>query len=109
MFTLSRCSKTYMKLSGCFSEMSDRLKNQAVDEVLAALLPWLAVVLAAFGPARIMFGSDWPVCTLGVKDDEPWPKWRKVVDRMLWMSSLSLEDQACIWNGTARKAYNLDA
>ena len=26
--------------------------------------PYLEVVLAAFGPARLMYGSDWPVCLL---------------------------------------------
>lgn len=28
------------------------------------LEPYLDVVLGAFGPARLMIGSDWPVCTL---------------------------------------------
>jgi L-fuconolactonase len=26
--------------------------------------PYLDVVLSAFGPHRLMIGSDWPVCTL---------------------------------------------
>jgi L-fuconolactonase len=26
--------------------------------------PYLDVVLSAFGPQRLMIGSDWPVCTL---------------------------------------------
>jgi L-fuconolactonase len=26
--------------------------------------PYLDVVLEAFGPERLMIGSDWPVCTL---------------------------------------------
>lgn len=26
--------------------------------------PYLDVVLNAFGPSRLMIGSDWPVCTL---------------------------------------------
>jgi L-fuconolactonase len=28
------------------------------------LRPYLDVVLEAFGPERLMIGSDWPVCTL---------------------------------------------
>jgi L-rhamnono-1,4-lactonase len=98
MFTLSKCSKTYMKLSGCFAEMPDSLK---------ALFPWLAVVLAAFGPSRIMFASDWPVCIVGV-DGSAWQKWRKVVERMCDIGSLSVEDQTMLWSGTAAKAYKLD-
>jgi L-fuconolactonase len=28
------------------------------------LRPFCEIALAAFGPGRLMFGSDWPVCTL---------------------------------------------
>ncbi len=33
--------------------------------------PYLETVLAAFGPARVMWGSDWPVCTA----DLPYSDW----------------------------------
>jgi L-rhamnono-1,4-lactonase len=105
MFKLSKCSKTFMKLSGCFSEMPDKLKAAPVDEVFEALMPYLIVVLAAFSPFRIMFGSDWPVCTIGV--DDAWKKWRDVVQRFCYMASLSQEDQIMIWSGTAIKAYGI--
>lgn len=105
MFKLSKCSKTFIKLSGCFSEMPDKLKAAPVDEVFEALMPYLVVVLAAFGPFRIMFGSDWPVCTIGV--DGAWGKWREVVQRFCYLASLSQEDQIMIWSGTAIKAYGI--
>ncbi|KAH8881574.1 amidohydrolase 2 [Thozetella sp. PMI_491] len=107
MFTLSKCKKTYMKLSGCFSEMPDSLKKKTAEEVFVDIFPWLAVVLAAFGPNRIMFGSDWPVCTVGV-DDGAWEKWRKVVARTCDMASLTVDEQARIWGGTAQEAYSLE-
>lgn len=94
-----------MKLSGCFSEMPDKLKAAPVDEVFEALMPYLVVVLAAFSPFRIMFGSDWPVCTIGV--DDAWKKWREVVQRFCYLASLSQEDQIMIWSGTAIKAYGI--
>lgn len=105
MFKLSKCSKTFMKLSGCFSEMPDKLKTAPVDEVFEALMPYLVVVLATFGPFRIMFGSDWPVCTIGV--DGAWNKWREVVERFCHLASLSQEEQIMIWSGTAIKAYGI--
>ncbi|KAH7412509.1 hypothetical protein BKA64DRAFT_691937 [Cadophora sp. MPI-SDFR-AT-0126] len=105
MFRLSKCSKTFMKLSGCFSEMPESLKKAPVDEVLLALQPYLVVILATFGSFRIMFGSDWPVCTIGV--DDAWKKWRQVVQRFCDLASLSQEDQIMIWSGTAIKAYGL--
>jgi L-rhamnono-1,4-lactonase len=107
MFTLSKCSRTYMKLSGVFSEMPEHLTKRTANEVFEILYPWLAVVLAAFGPSRIMFASDWPVCTVGGGEDA-WDKWRQVVERMCDMASLSEEEQEMIWNGTAKKAYGIE-
>lgn len=46
------------KLSGLVTE-ADRPCWRPTD-----LRPYLDVVLEAFGPERVMIGSDWPVCTL---------------------------------------------
>ncbi len=48
----------YCKLSGLVTE-ADRLAWTPDD-----LLPYVHVVLEAFGPDRVMYGSDWPVSTL---------------------------------------------
>jgi L-fuconolactonase len=37
---------------------------QATDLRVSDLQPYVDVVLEAFGPARLMVGSDWPVCLL---------------------------------------------
>lgn len=101
-----------MKVSGAFSEMSDALRQQPANDIFESIMPWLAVVVAAFGPARLMFGSDWPVSTIGVgegDDDEgAWEKWRKVVDRLCFMSSFSDEEKELVFARTARRAYKLD-
>ena len=63
---------------------------------------YLDVALAAFGPERLMFGSDWPVCLLSgdyaevagiVKD---------------FVAQLSAGEQAAIWGGTATRFYGLE-
>ncbi len=105
MFRLSKCTKTFIKLSGCFSEMPEFLKAAPVSEIFLALQPYLAVILATFGPFRIMFGSDWPVCTVGVKD--AWTKWRDLVQRFCDLASLGQAEQIMIWSGTAIKAYRI--
>ncbi len=69
MFTLSKCSHTYVKLSGGLSEMGASLRRRPSEDIFDAISPWLSVLLAAFGPSRIMFGSDWPVCTIGLDAD----------------------------------------
>ena len=106
MYTLSKSSKTYMKLAGCFSEMPDALRSQSPSHIFQSTLGWLGIVLATFGPNRIMFGSDWPVCTKAVGGDG-WVKWKDVVDKTCWMASLRDEDRAMIFGGTAKKAYGL--
>ncbi|KAI0472898.1 amidohydrolase [Xylariaceae sp. FL0804] len=119
MFTLSRCRRTYMKLSGGLSEMPEALRRRPAADVFDALVPWLTVLVAAFGPARLMFASDWPVCTLGVDNSESegkgegdsegaWPKWQRIVERLCWMASFDDDDRRMIWGGTALKAYGIE-
>lgn len=105
IYTLSQCSKTYMKLSGLNGEMPASLKKQPAAQIFQDTLGWLGVILATFGPSRIMFGSDWPVCTDGV--DDAWARWRDIVEKMCWMATMADEDRAMIFGGTAKKAYGL--
>ena len=48
----------WCKLSGMVTEA--HWKNWSYDQ----LLPYMEAVLEAFGPGRVMLGSDWPVCRL---------------------------------------------
>jgi L-rhamnono-1,4-lactonase len=131
IYSLSKCDNTYVKLSGGFSEMPPSLRKQTPSEIFQALFPWFGVVLATFGVGKIMFGTDWPVCTVGFdapsaagkgkggedeekskKQDEgekenAWAKWKAVVDKMCWMASLQEEDMKMLYGGTAAKAYGI--
>ncbi|KAF2963987.1 hypothetical protein GQX73_g9587 [Xylaria multiplex] len=108
MFTLSKSNHTYMKLSGGFSEMPDSLKQRSPEEIFEALMPWLTIIVAAFSAERIMFASDWPVCTVGVGDGA-WTKWKKIVERLCSMASFDDEQTRMIWSGTALKAYGIES
>ncbi len=68
---------------------------------VAALRPHFDVVLDAFGPSRLMFGSDWPVCLLAASYSEWLGAARELV------SELSPDEQAEIFSGTARRVYGL--
>jgi len=107
IYTLSTCSKTYMKLSGAFNEMPASLQTASASHIFQSTLGWLGIILATFGADKIMFGSDWPVCTYNEVGEDAWAKWRDVVEKMCWMASLSDEDRAMIFGGTAKKAYGL--
>lgn len=105
LFTLSKCKNTFVKLSGCLGQLPEALKRAPIDEVVMALQPYLAVILACFGPSRIMFGSDWPTCKIA--GDGAWVKWKQVVERFCDLASLSVEQQVMLWSGTAVRAYGI--
>lgn len=102
---MSHMSRTYMKLSGAFSELPQR--PDARSDVAAQIKPWVEHVLKHFGPARVMFGSDWPVCNAnGPEDESPWVIWTDTVERLL-TSLVAVEEHERIWRGTAIEAYEL--
>ncbi|KAK0728548.1 hypothetical protein B0T26DRAFT_673062 [Lasiosphaeria miniovina] len=105
---LSDCggSNIYMKLSGGFSELPVDERTLPDEKVYGILSRWLPMY-SAFGPARVMFGSDWPVCNLGTGRGA-WRKWYNMIRMMCYHSKLSLEEETMIFSGTARKAYKLD-
>ena len=59
MATLASFDNVFCKVSGMVTE-ADVNNWQAQD-----FKQYLDVVFSAFGPERVMFGSDWPVCLLG--------------------------------------------
>lgn len=93
--SLARQKNVCCKVSGMVTEAAWR-QWQPAD-----FIPYLDVVLAAFGPDRLMFGSDWPVCLLA--GDYP----EVVGIAKDFFSRLSAAEQALIWGGTATRFYNL--
>lgn len=65
------------------------------------LRPYFDVVLEAFGPRRLMFGSDWPVSLVACD----YARWFRIVSA--WVAELSQDEQARIFGGTAAEAYGL--
>ena len=61
--------------------------------------PYLDVVFEAFGAERMMFGSDWPVCTVAAS-------YREVVSIVTdYFEGLSADERAAVWGGTAARFY----
>lgn len=65
------------------------------------LHPYLDVVLEAFGPQRLMFGSDWPVCLLASE----YGPMQEVVST--YFAELTQAEQERLWGGTAKEWYDL--
>lgn len=86
---------TVCKLSGMVTE-ADWATWTTAD-----LAPYAATVLDAFGPGRLMFGSDWPVCRLAAS-------YAEVVDTARALTGgLRLAEQREVLSGTARRVYGL--
>lgn len=83
------------KISGMVTEAD---YNNWTDEQLQ---PYFDVVLEAFGPSRLMFGSDWPVCLVATS----YAGWLSVVKNVL--SGLSREEQDRIFYKNAMTVYQL--
>jgi len=68
----------------------------------AEFTPYLDTVLEAFGPSRLMFGSDWPVCLLAAEYADV------VAIPREHFARLSPAEREEIWGGTATRFYGLD-
>ena len=65
------------------------------------LVSYMEVALDAFGPNRMMFGSDWPVALLAID----YQRWVGIVRQFI--STLSEDEQAAVEGGTACRVYGL--
>jgi L-fuconolactonase len=66
-----------------------------------ALRPYVDHLLAAFGPDRLIFGSDWPVSTLATT----YRGWIDAVERLT--SCLPGAQREALFGGTASRVYGL--
>ncbi|MEV8377722.1 amidohydrolase family protein [Kribbella sp. NPDC056861] len=83
------------KLSGLVTEAS------WTDWKVSDLQPYVDVVLDAFGPDRVMFGSDWPVCLLAAS-------YAEVVQAAEELTAgLTSAEQDAVFGDTARRVYRL--
>lgn len=95
MFELAKRGNVYCKLSGMVTEADWKTWTEA------DLQPYCDVAVEAFGPERLMFGSDWPVVSVACA----YQRWVDVVQRLV--SSLSMNEQESIFGRSAKEAYHL--
>jgi L-fuconolactonase len=92
---LARRENVYCKLSGMVTEADH---ERWTPEILQ---PYIDVALAAFGPRRLMYGSDWPVTLLA----GDYARWFGTVSNAI--AGLSKDEQDRIMGGTAAEAYSI--
>jgi L-fuconolactonase len=91
---LAALPNVVVKLSGILSEPPPPGAGPVLH-----LRPYYDAALDAFGPDRLMFGSDWPVCTLGVSYAQVCAAARALT------AGLSPAERDAIFSGTARRIY----
>ncbi|MEJ7644151.1 MAG: amidohydrolase family protein [Chryseolinea sp.] len=92
---IAEYENVFCKVSGMVTE-ADWKNWEASD-----FRPYLDTVLEAFGPSRLMFGSDWPVCQVAAT-------YSSVVEvAVKYFGQLSRHEQDSVFGNTAKKFYNL--
>jgi L-fuconolactonase len=92
---LARREHVNCKFSGVVTEVPGRVWS------LELIRPYFEAALEAFGPGRLMFGSDWPVCRVAA-DYEAWV--RTVRDLV---GPLTHSEQEAILGGNACRFYKI--
>jgi len=90
------------KLSGLVTEADWELGNGPLPQDTNIVLECFDRALDLFGPKRILYGSDWPVCQLAA----PYDAVHGVAQR--WAHTrLTDEEQNAFWAGNASRCYDL--
>ena len=85
----------FVKVSGLFTEANWHNWNHQT------FAPYLDHILNTFTPARMMFGSDWPVCLLAAT-------YTDTINLMEeFVKEFSVSEQELFWANTAKRAYKL--
>ncbi|MCV0437703.1 MAG: amidohydrolase family protein [Hydrogenophaga sp.] len=94
MRDLARNSGAFCKLSGLASEA-------AYGAPVVSLQRYADVLLETFGPSRLMWGSDWPVCTTAIGYSE----WLLACET--WMAPLDPDARARVFGANALAFYQI--
>jgi len=86
---------------GAYCKFSALITEANGDWTVADLKPYVDHILKNFGPAKVMWGSDWPVCRLRAEYDA----WHQAAQTLT--ADLSDEAKAQIYGGTATTFYRL--
>ena len=95
LIELARRPNVCCKISGMVTEANP--KSWTDDQ----LRPYLDTVVEAFGPLRLMTGSDWPVCLVGTTYKGWWDFLHS------YFADFSEDERASIFGGCAMTTYGL--
>jgi L-fuconolactonase len=92
---VARETSAVCKLSGLLTEAGPRPRADAARR-------WAGHVLEAFGPQRVLWGSDWPVLELAASYRDWW------VETQTLLAPLPSTEREAVLGGNAARIYRLD-
>lgn len=95
MRELATFPNVFAKVSGLVTEADWQTWTQ--DDIR----PYLDVAFECFGPRRLMFGSDWPVCTVAA----PYTQVANLVKD--YLNGFATEEREAVFGGNAAKFWQL--
>ena len=93
---IAKYPNVYCKVSGMVTEACWDTWEEADFQ------PYLDIIFKAFGPGRVLFGSDWPACLVAAT----YSKVLNIVKR--YTAKFSAQEQALFWGNNAIRIYRLD-
>ncbi|CUS09396.1 unnamed protein product [Tuber aestivum] len=108
-----------MKVSGIFAELphdesfSKLSASEKEDAVIAHVMPWISEALSTFGPDRVIWGSDWPVCKMGFEMIYPsgefsaWETWRGLAAKVMQKLGQDKDTMEKLFSGNTARVYGL--
>ena len=104
---LAKSPNVYMKLGGLpmpFCGWRERMDGpDETSEMLAAQWkPYIEACIAAFGPERCMFESNFPVDRFGATYTTLWNTFKRIT------KGYSADDKTALYSGTAQRVYRLN-
>jgi L-fuconolactonase len=100
MRELGERENVWCKVSGMVTE-ADWRGDAARASSMEVLRPYLDAAVEAFGPARLMAGSDWPVCLVATGYGQWWGLLRE------YFAGFSEAERGMVFGGTAVEVYKL--
>ena len=82
-------------------KISGLVAYAAADWTVDDLRPWVEHVVACFGWDRIVWGGDWPVCTLGA----PLSRWVAATAKLF--AGASLDERSRVYHRNAERLYRV--
>ena len=86
-----------------FCKLSGLVTEARADWTVDDLRPYVDHLLDTFGPDRLVWGSDWPVCTLA----SSYERWVEATEELL--SGLTEDERDAVLGGNAARAYRMRA